>query len=397
MNELFAHIEFLLHTHDCVIVPNLGGFVLNRTAATRDGLSVFNAPQWELIFNSALTYNDGLLAESYMRINDISFAAACRKIDNAVEEIKKEIRKNSSLHIDNIGTLQIGNGGNISLTPQPFIRPEFYGLTTVSMQPTIQLQAHNKSSKKAATPSSNTARRIGIVAASAAAIAALILLIVPIKNNSGASQPSNVTAESGFISTKTQKPAAAKPITTASNPEQTVQDADLATTAPSNETSVENSIESNSNKRYEIVLGVYEVNEAADKMVESLKKDGITTINRFTYRNRINVSAGSFDDKTEAFEQLQKIKQNYPQYKNAWLLEKKKYEIVVGVYGVNEAAETQIEALKKDGFDTAHTFKHHGQFNVSAGGYTDRAVAYKKLQEIRKNFPDYKNAWLLKK
>ena len=37
MNEIALHIDFLLHTHDCIIVPGLGGFVLNETGVEKNG------------------------------------------------------------------------------------------------------------------------------------------------------------------------------------------------------------------------------------------------------------------------------------------------------------------------------------------------------------------------
>ena len=54
MDEIALHIDFLLHTHDCIIVPGLGGFVVNMTEVERSGLWGLNAPTCELIFNSKL-------------------------------------------------------------------------------------------------------------------------------------------------------------------------------------------------------------------------------------------------------------------------------------------------------------------------------------------------------
>ncbi len=88
MDEIALHIDFLLHTHDCIIVPGLGGFVVNVTDIERNGLWGIDSPSCELIFNNKLTYNDGLLAESLMKTNKISFDVAIKKIDVACEELK---------------------------------------------------------------------------------------------------------------------------------------------------------------------------------------------------------------------------------------------------------------------------------------------------------------------
>ena len=76
MNRLVTHIEFLLHEHNCVIIPDLGGFVVNTTNSQRDGIALFYPPSCELVFNRELTYNDGLLAESYMKAYDLTFEAS---------------------------------------------------------------------------------------------------------------------------------------------------------------------------------------------------------------------------------------------------------------------------------------------------------------------------------
>ena len=103
MNQLISHIEFLLHTHNCVIVPSLGGFVVNTMPARRNGLSVFDSPVCELVFNRELTHNDGLLVESFMRTDGISFENATQKIDDSVRQIKNLLRSEESVDLGDLG------------------------------------------------------------------------------------------------------------------------------------------------------------------------------------------------------------------------------------------------------------------------------------------------------
>src|SRR5690554_7882222 len=103
MNEIALHIEFLLHTHDCVIVPNLGGFVVNISGVERNGIWGLDAPRCELVFNNKLTYNDGLLAESLMKTNDITFESAVDLIDSACRELKAKISKGEQVIWSNLG------------------------------------------------------------------------------------------------------------------------------------------------------------------------------------------------------------------------------------------------------------------------------------------------------
>ena len=65
--ELERHIEILLLSNDCVIVPNLGGFVAhNIEARYQEQEQLFLPPLRTLGFNPQLTINDSLLVQSYI-------------------------------------------------------------------------------------------------------------------------------------------------------------------------------------------------------------------------------------------------------------------------------------------------------------------------------------------
>ncbi|MDE6077369.1 MAG: hypothetical protein K2G29_06510, partial [Muribaculaceae bacterium] len=68
MNVLFRHIEFLLTRHDCVIVPGLGAFIVTSAPAVIDRASRrVSPPSRSVLFNQAVTLDDGRLANSYAR------------------------------------------------------------------------------------------------------------------------------------------------------------------------------------------------------------------------------------------------------------------------------------------------------------------------------------------
>src|SRR5659263_213351 len=61
MDITFYLVE-LLRLHDCVIVPDLGGFVTNYRPAEMDLVNnSFNPPVKEIIFTGKLSKNDGLV------------------------------------------------------------------------------------------------------------------------------------------------------------------------------------------------------------------------------------------------------------------------------------------------------------------------------------------------
>ena len=54
MLELVRHIEYLLTEHDCVLVPGLGGFVLQYVPARfSEGRKSIQPPGKQITFNSS--------------------------------------------------------------------------------------------------------------------------------------------------------------------------------------------------------------------------------------------------------------------------------------------------------------------------------------------------------
>ena len=72
MNELERHIEILLLSNDCVIVPDLGGFMTHHVDARYDEEEqIFLPPLRTLGFNPQLKINDSMLAQSYVEAYEI--------------------------------------------------------------------------------------------------------------------------------------------------------------------------------------------------------------------------------------------------------------------------------------------------------------------------------------
>ena len=93
MLELSKHIECLLLSNNCVIVPRLGGFVAQYTQAEHPAdEDCLLPPRRTVGFNPLLTHNDGLLVQSYMQTYEASYPETLRIIEEAVDEIKAVLR-----------------------------------------------------------------------------------------------------------------------------------------------------------------------------------------------------------------------------------------------------------------------------------------------------------------
>lgn len=77
MLRIITHIERLLLTHDCVILPKFGGFVLQTLPATyQEEEHLFRPMRKEVMFNVTLQHTDGLLSESYMQTYGVDYRKA---------------------------------------------------------------------------------------------------------------------------------------------------------------------------------------------------------------------------------------------------------------------------------------------------------------------------------
>ena len=140
--ELERHIEILLLSNDCVIVPEFGGFMAHHVDARYDGRdNMFLPPLRTIGFNPQLTMNDSLLALSYVEAYDISYPDALSRIAEDVREIRAELDINGKYELSDIGTLYLNSQGNYSFEPceAGLLTPNYYGLDGFVMQPLKEL------------------------------------------------------------------------------------------------------------------------------------------------------------------------------------------------------------------------------------------------------------------
>lgn len=188
--ELDRHIEILLLSNDCVIVPDLGGFMAHHVDARYDEQDgMFVPPIRTLGFNPQLRLNDSLLAQSYVEAYDISYPEAIRRIENEVTELRQHLETEGQYELNDIGVLSLNDEGHLTFEPceAGILTPNLYGLGTFQM-PT--LHARNKKEEKAKVVEMPEEGAITIkmswlrnIVAVAAAIIAFLMIGTPISNS----------------------------------------------------------------------------------------------------------------------------------------------------------------------------------------------------------------------
>ena len=191
MLRITLHIERLLLMHDCVILPKVGGFVLQSQAASfTKNPDLYLPSRKELVFNQALKHNDGLLTESYMRTYMVNYSQATAMQEKDTEELKSQLAQGTIVSLGNMGDLQIEQGilsfkGNDT----NLFSVESYGLSPVnlpslkSLQQALFVDEIQQAERSADFIYLPINKRFLRTSAVAAAVVALFLLIPSAANN----------------------------------------------------------------------------------------------------------------------------------------------------------------------------------------------------------------------
>ena len=133
-------INTLLFTHDCVIVPGLGGFVASQVAARHNAIQhTFIPPTRVIAFNVFLRQNDGLLANFISTEEKVSFRDAMKIIERYVERCFMELEAGRKFTVADIGQLYYDSEKNIQFTPDETALHSFdaFGLAPLRAVPAV--------------------------------------------------------------------------------------------------------------------------------------------------------------------------------------------------------------------------------------------------------------------
>lgn len=315
MQRITAHIERLLTTHDCVVVPQLGGFVVQKIPAVyllkEHGLK---PPHSEISFNASLTHSDGLLAASYTQAYQVSFKQAQLMIEEDIDEIKKSLSNYKKASLGVVGSLHLGESGQPVFSPGQTASVDafHYGLPTfyfpVLPQSTIvdeSVQKANKDSDVFYVPIHRKFLRG--VAATAAALGLFLLLSTPVK------EIDNAAYTASFIPTER--------ITlshTETNP--TIADAEVsdAPAITENTASAPTAPSIIKPKLYYIVIGSFPNEQLANLFIADVDQTVFSDVSTVVRDNKHRVYSQVFDNREEAETYLATVRQN-EKYQNSWL------------------------------------------------------------------------------
>lgn len=129
--DLSVYISELLKTNDCVIVPDLGGFIANYQSSTQNAQGdQFSPPSKEIIFSSKLKKNDGLLVNHVGEKEGVGYLEARKIVSEYVSECLFNLENGETVEFDRIGTLHFDQNENLLFKPDSQInfRADAFGL-----------------------------------------------------------------------------------------------------------------------------------------------------------------------------------------------------------------------------------------------------------------------------
>lgn len=166
MISMIEHIEYLMLSNDCVVVPGFGAFIAQYTSSNNCAQnSTFTSPKRSISFNASINHNDGLLANSIAKKALIPYAEALKQIEKSTTICRQALSDGSEVPFGRLGFFISNAEGHIEFIPfhHELANDDFFGLQSFSF-PTLaernaQVATEETVSETYSEPEINIGRR----------------------------------------------------------------------------------------------------------------------------------------------------------------------------------------------------------------------------------------------
>lgn len=135
--ELIVIIENLLEEHDCIILPQFGGFVVQKEyyKFIPEQKIILPKKRW-VAFNQKLQTDDGFLISEVSTQLNISNKKAQIIVEELIASFKNQIKQRETLSFGRIGSFFINENAKLQFTPNldSNFDANMFGLQTVSIE-----------------------------------------------------------------------------------------------------------------------------------------------------------------------------------------------------------------------------------------------------------------------
>lgn len=375
MIELARHIEILLLDNDCVIIPDFGGFIAHyQCARYSEEENLYLPPVRTIGFNPQLTINDGLLAQSYMQAYHTDFPDASRMIEKQVIELKESLYSNGCVEMHGIGTLyyNVHNSYEFHPTEDGVLSPTLYGLSSFSINRLEQIRSTAAATAKELLPQPLKRKRtirfkrqwIGNAVAVAVAVVLFFFLSVPVENTYVDKGNYASLGTDGLFDAIRSQSLATTLVAVPAKPQQ-----------PQKKNTGKATIKNNQNTLKPVTVKVEKVAKAEETapknaVVASISTEQPAAKKKAATEKKVTAPVTKAKSKTGS------------------------YCLIVSSLATAKDAQQVLADYQQKGYKEASIIEGNGRYRLSLCTFANKAVAYKKLNELKQN-DAFKNAWIL--
>ena len=325
--EITKHISQLLHQHECVILPDFGGFVTNYQEARIDSVNhAFYPPRKDVMFNRQLTQNDGLLINYLAQVEGIEYVKSKKMVVGFVKDSLNKLKTGNSLLFEGIGRFYYDEHKLLQFEPDTSANflLESYGLSSFHYP---ALQNNAPAEKRKATrfidrkPLSPKARKVlkrALVVAPLVAVLGVLPFTGKMIDTKPVTQQFSVFPMSIFSNPTKEIPMARKAVdpvakTVYIGPHDITEA--FAALGSNNENTIETDA-ANENK-YFIIVGSCSNRSEANRFSNNLMAMGYNPISLDPDKGRYRIALAGFASKKEAVDELALYR--HTEFPSAWI------------------------------------------------------------------------------
>lgn len=206
--DISNHISSLLKFNECVIIPDFGSFISNYVPSQFDpGRNAYLPPTKEIVFNSKITKNDGLLINHLVESESITYTQAYQAVSNWVSNAFEALDEGNKVEINDVGSIEFDrNGSFIFNSSSSNILADAYGLEPINFPRLIRPVYVSSYNPRPAVRAITSRKNVLRIAAGIALVLSLSLFPLKIKKENLNFNVSNLNPFSSATTTTT-KPA----------------------------------------------------------------------------------------------------------------------------------------------------------------------------------------------
>ena len=327
--------------HDCVIIPEFGGFVANyRPARINHETHSFMPPSKDIGFNKSLTHNDGLLISYISECRRIGYVDTKRMVSGFVKETVKKLEKGKKIVFEEVGTFHYDKQNNLQFEPD--LTTNFlldsYGLSEFSFTPLEDFDVQKRLRKKFKDkePAGIPVRKKVIWSLVVAIPVLVALVVIPLKTdllnfrtNVSSLNPVNTEIRDSNIEETDQPIKEILPDEEAEITEITAEAEDIGEVVEEVQPVPPETMQAEDEpqaepipaSQYFLIAGSFKNHENAIRFNDRLVNDGYPSVVLEPENNLFRVALNSFVSKDEAIRALGEVRKN-PARSDAWLLKR---------------------------------------------------------------------------